>query len=275
MAEPCHWICLDCGYLVPQTTAGYRHPADVEDSPTGPCIGCGRSSWADLRGEAVYEGLAERDDVWREVLAGSSGPVTPRVLWATEAAVIVAGSGVLLARPMVEVWPWLVLWGIALHLGWGLLRAWNRTAPPKGPARWRLSPAPRGRAGAAVRGSVEAVDPSVRLTAPLSGRPCLAYEVAIREDAERDAPDHSWLLLEQQSTDLRIGGRRVEGSVLRLQLPRTPIRVTYDRLGSFLRRRGLCTSGRSLMLCETILEPGAAVDLREYDQGGATLTRST
>lgn len=140
------------------------------------------------------------------------------------------------------------------------------------PARWRAWIA-SGQPGPTHRGVVEAWDPSECCVAPLTGRPCLGYEIAIHDDAQDDSPDASWLLLEQQVSSLRFEGRRLEGDRIRLALHRRPTTIRVQGLAPFLRRRGLEGTGLSLTICESILEPGAVMEHREYEGGGSTLTQ--
>ncbi len=221
--------------MLPQQVSNYRRDAQVDDVPRDACRGCGGHAWADLRSEAVCEGLEDRDAQWRAA-RNSSGGLASRLLHWAKTAMVGGSEAVLSAHP----------------------------------ARWRAW-IPSGRPGPAQRGTVEAWDPSECCVAPLTGRPCLGYEIAIHDDARAGSPDASWLLLEQQVASLRFEGRRLDGERIRLMLPRRPTTIRVQGLGPFLRRRGLVATGLSLMICESILEPGAVMEHREHEGGGSTL----
>ncbi len=249
---------------------GYRTPAEGLESTPRTCSGCGGCDFGDLRSEAVYESMAVRDDQAEQSRARA--PLWSRVWACTEGLIVVGILAAVLLREINEPWPYVAIALMLAHLGWGFVRS-RRPSIGLHPARWRLS-ITRGRPAAPVHAVLDrrADEPTSTVVAPLSGRPCLGYEIGIREDGQLDAPDGTWLLLEQHVAPLRVAGRQLDGDAARLHLPRTPI-TADDRLASFLRRRGLNPDGRDLVVCESILEPGASVEYQAYDGGGSTVTR--
>lgn len=98
------------------------------------------------------------------------------------------------------------------------------------------------------------------LHAPLSGRPCIAYEVAVRDDDDPDGKLPSWRLLEQDNTGFRVGELEVAASEARLRLRREDF--THSTVGAmeagarrYMRMRGLL-EGEAVYVYETIVAPG-------------------
>jgi hypothetical protein len=127
------------------------------------------------------------------------------------------------------------------------------------PARWRLAlPAAH---LADVRGAIEPCGEALR--APLSGRPCAAWEVGVRADADGQAPDGTWLLLEQRSAAATLGGRTIPADALRLELARDRVDPEHPvhaaAIDRFLHERGFLSSDTTLAFFETIVPVGANV----------------
>jgi hypothetical protein len=111
------------------------------------------------------------------------------------------------------------------------------------------------------------------LVAPLSGRACVAYEVAVRHDANADAELSTWALVEQRHVALEIGGTRLDADDAHLDLPRE-LHVVRDpaRVQQYLRERGVDPHATELVIFETIVEPGATVRMR-VSANGSTITK--
>lgn len=166
---------------------------------------------------------------------------------------------------------------VAIALGFaavaGLVTARQRRmsepAPTCLPARWSFAPPPEGPIERIVEGPIDPL--GELLQAPLSGRPCVAYELGVRRDRSAGAPLDSWLLLEHRIAPAAVAGEPLE-ILPHLRLDREPpidadARDLAPAAVDFLRRRGIVLEGDPLLLFETVVLPGAHVRLEHRDDG--------
>lgn len=134
------------------------------------------------------------------------------------------------------------------------------------PRRWSMAPPPRGKW---VR-QVTATAHGEPITAPLSGRPCLGYEVALRWDDHGGAPLATWALVEQR-VNLDPATTLQEGAAVHLALPRERLDLTSASASAevvrYLQTRGLDFTDGSLTIYESIIEPGMRIELTERTGG--------
>jgi hypothetical protein len=245
--------------------------ADAHD----PCASCGARDWADLGEPSTVLALRHVDEL-EAVMRASKIERVLRRAWASSralgAAILVGlvfafastealASSVFLLPGLVG----LVVLGVALVFG--AVQDIRSMRAPATAARWSL-PLPRHALAHAhpVHGIVRAHGPLLR--APLSGTPCVAYELAIRIDTDRLAPDPTWLLLEHHNAQLVIDGTRVEPDSVRLDLPRSRIPVDAEddpTVGAALSRRGFFAHDTRVVVYEAVLLPGVAVELAPVD----------
>jgi hypothetical protein len=187
----CFSLCMTCGYLAEPARGDPMRTETVDGKPVS-CPACGRAGLADLRHTPTVFSLneLERSEDEPSRLA-RFGRVFGRALGIGIAGAILVGSVAMvidgsssigdgLDRAALAVGPIAV---VSLPVVAPLLSgsAVIRRAKPR---RWRLpqvrqfdrAPWSRKR----VRGTARAS--SELLTAPLSGRPCLAYEIGVRDD---------------------------------------------------------------------------------------------
>ncbi len=270
---------MTCGYLVPQgqsTTrpvGAYRIEVAANDEVAPErCPGCSEQTWGDLRQQAVVEGLHGLDEARDEFVAADRKmwwsatvdalallTVVPALWFADFGPATVAGLGV----------------GLSTHLVLGLAAHRRRRASRvqcEHPARWRYAPHPRGRARN-VRDGVARLRPGgTLLRAPLTGRPCLAYEVALANHTDIDRQASDWQLIEQHIAPMAVGDEVLVTENVRLKLPRTRVKADAKRLASLRRRRGLPGSAEPTLVVESIVAPGALVRLHTHTGSGATLS---
>jgi len=271
-SHPCATLCLSCGYLrEPAVEAGYRR---LEDGLTsGACSACGEDGWLDLRGDYSMQVLADDDASSR----ASRGDALSRWRgWATRSAgVLLVGGGGMTALIVIflgflQRYPysaWVVLGPFVLAaMSIFVVRLRGLGLPPRVralPLRWRLAlPSP---SSPSVPKPTQALPSDELLTAPLSGRPCVAYEIGLREDDASQADIGTWLLLEQGVAPLRIAGVDVPRDSARLRLEqRTAFeaRTAEDRARRerFLRERGF--TGQILCLFETVIPADTELSAR-------------
>ncbi len=268
-------LCVHCRRLVERpAAAGYRL---APDDP-GQCPSCGEPGLVDPRQSNTATALQAMDD--EEQVARRSQGSRLAVRGAT---VVGMTLGAAIAMTLLvalyfgvgrghQVFSVLALMaGVLTLVPVGLVglratsRLWSSTRPLPRPARWALTAASPRLHGIA-RGPAEC---DVPLTAPLTGRPCVAYEVGVREDTDVDGALGTWLLLEQRCADLSVGGHAVVGSKAALVIRREPYASEGrdDKLRHLLTVRGLATGQTSPFVYESVVHPGATVDLLHDDAG--------
>lgn len=266
-------VCGECGQLdwPEEVSSAQPHRRDGADGAarTEECSHCGEHAWIDVGRETTALMLHQHEERAAE----------GRIDWMGVARVGVGGGTVGAFAGMFIG----TLGGVSLLAGLSavLAGAWvvrqhRRLAPEPSslPSRWAMALPPAGPVGEVVRGPAR---PSGELlTAPLSGRRCVAYEVGVRHDDGGSAPASTWVLLEQRVAALEVGGQHVEPSTTHLALARQYLgphgTVELDAAAEvFLRQRGLGSQSTALELFETIVEPEAEVVL-ERAEHGATLT---
>ncbi|MEM6294746.1 MAG: hypothetical protein AAGA54_25960, partial [Myxococcota bacterium] len=207
--HPCGRLCSECGFLDrPKLTDGYR--ADANAPSLHDCPNCGATAWLDLGQDDVVQALAEQDATLVDDLAETRPAVA---LGGAAVGAVGVGLATALAytfygADLLEVAA--VLGGLALILGVivgaRLVRGVKSAQTRALPKRWHLA-LPSGDNPAFDRGpAMLDGDPVI---APLSGTPCLAYDVAARLDDDPSAPPASWLLIEQDHAALTCGAQSV------------------------------------------------------------------
>jgi hypothetical protein len=111
-----------------------------------------------------------------------------------------------------------------------------------------------------LRGPCQAQAGQELLTAPLSGRRCLAYRIALLFDVSGDTRPPIWALDECHAVDLMIGKHLLRGNSVGLELilkplPEEQLNISDHDLALFLRKRGLFFEGGGLQFFEAILVP--------------------
>jgi hypothetical protein len=266
-------LCLKCGLLHdPVSSSGYR--SDAGESFPERCPSCKAAMWVDLQRPEALDMLENHD----EFHAGSrEGALARWGGWvASSVGVLAIGAGILgggtyvmlrflgerLIIPAAMTGMLLIMAAIVLFRS--AVSVFRLPLAPERPSRWRM-PLALPKPPKLPRGARVELDGDP-IVAPLSGRACVAYEIGIREDAEADSPDGSWLLLEHRSAQLRVGERVLPGDSITLDVSehRTPVALTEDdheRWGRFLRERGY-TGHEAVVVYETILEPGQSLCVR-------------
>ncbi len=143
-----------------------------------------------------------------------------------------------------------------------VLREWQQTRARPLPARWRMV-LPAKEAGPHLEGFI--ANDETLLIAPISGRPCVAFEVGLREDDDASAGHGSWILLEQRNAPFSVDGRSIVGDSVHLRLDRQRVQWPSPgpgrlRVEDFLRARGL-EMDESLYVFEAVIEAGNRVIL--------------
>jgi hypothetical protein len=231
------------------------------------CSSCGGDEWIDLRYEATALALRENEAVRR-----------PSVAFRRISFLLTVGFGaaVGLAAGLVTTSPWWLTTLLAAHFGAlaGLL--WKRAYAPfpvrksERPIRWAMALPAAGQTTEQIRGTLDLSDEALR--SPISGRRCAAFEVGVRDDENADSGPATWRLLEQHLALVTVADRQIDQDATHLELRRQLL----GRIGSmdldeaalvYLRQRGFYPGDHELCVFETIVEPGAEVEVICYEDG--------
>lgn len=272
-------ICTGCGYLElhdvvaePGGDPMRRAPSD-RSRARGRCPGCGERAWADPLLEATalaLRGAEDRIELGPQLVFDPGHDAVRRAGVVGYALLVLLPLAWLawLARGLANATVVLMLIAAtALAIGARtllvLLRHRPKRAPRIAPMRWHLALPTATAMRDRVEGPARARDKL--LAAPLSGRPCLAYELGVRGDDDLAAPAHTWLLLEQRSVAFAIGTRTFPADAVRLDLPRVRVALArFDpaRVDALLRARALTGNRATWRVTETIVPPGATLAVR-------------
>lgn len=272
--HPCGSLCSQCGYLRnPVIEAGYR--VAVGEAPRGCCPSCGAEAWLDLRRDDVMLALSENEAFALDRTVRK---------WAMESgSTLVLGSlglflGVMLAQLFLgngTLMPaGLTMIATALAAIAITRRMYELGGPPRPralPMRWRWAlPSPQ---------PLQLRDEPVTLVgdpliAPLSGRACVAYDIAVRSDDDGRASLGTWHLIEQQTAALRADAGTVERGKAWLELTERRLfepdsADELQRVERFLRERGFTPHDHHVF--ETVVAPEATV--RATTEGGRVVLR--
>ena len=261
-AFDCLNLCDHCGYL-----------SELQ----GACPACTHTAWIDLDNWAVAERLREVEEAARQ------NPV-PAVRWRIRGASLAIGAlvgvGLATGLALAEV----VAAGAASlagvgagatgaatvlthalgrrRLGWSIM-----ARRVQDPTRWRMPvPFAEDPAGKFFKRSVgAAVATEGVLRAPFTGRPCVAYVVAVLFDFPSDAWPPTWALREMRSCVFSVDGREVGKDRAMLTAPTELVEqpvMSEEEKRRFLRERGLFLADGRFDLYEAIVGVNEQVELR-------------
>lgn len=277
----CFSLCMSCGYLSApsslESTSDPMRGAEATERGSQRCMACGEHGLADLRHTPTVYSLGELEEDERPPSRGAQAAkifVLSTLGVGLLAYMVRFVDGALSQTPIFEgVGPELtlsliapVLLPVVLMLGWVVHQARNlRSTARTTPRRWRLA---RG-FGQRLRRPEQlergvARETGELLRAPISGQPCLAYEVAIcEEDLEYPTAmpgSDAWRLVEQDNVAFQVGDQRIPRGEALLRIPRSlakviPLDRRSPQLSRFLRMRGLLESDQ-LRAFEIVVLPG-------------------
>ena len=267
----CAYLCTSCGRLVEPTRGDPMRSLDRGSDR--PCPSCGAEGLADLRHTPTTEALCELEV---SELGPSGWQRLGQVLGSVGLVGVMGVVTWLIFSNSHDFLDGLADFGFALGpigliatvaLG-SMMRGATRVRRTR-PRRWQLPDGTwarrsRVRRTQRVRGRVEAGSDEL-LRAPLSGRPCVAYELAVRDDADAHARLGTWRLVEQASVGWRVGEVVVGRGRALLERARehrwSGLIMSQDpATRRTLRVRGL-SEGETVHVYETIVEPGERCSL--------------
>ena len=261
--HPCGRLCSSCGFIDrPRLDDGYRVGAGA--GAQGDCPNCGANAWLDLGQDDVVQALAENEafassDAAEESTMASAGVAAVGGL-GVAAAIALAQTAYVAGFVVVAVVAATVAFILGVTVGTRVYRALRAPQSDALPSRWHLAlPSSEGPSFERTRATLSG-EP---VSAPLSGVPCLAYDVGARVDDDASASLGSWLLIEQNSAELACDEHRVSAGEAFLEIrSRKPFEVRdandEARVSRFLRERGF--ESHSVVLYETIVPAhGSAV----------------
>ncbi|MFO7564941.1 MAG: hypothetical protein R6X02_20015 [Enhygromyxa sp.] len=273
----CLLLCMSCGHL--SEPAGGDPMRSEPQAGQRRCGMCGARGLVDLRHTPMVQSLCalEATDV-----------NVSRLRWGAKLVVTLGFAGALALLLASIVGPGLLGGALGLfeasfllvlvcmvgivvltRMTSALRGGWRRRRLPR---RWRM-PRSATSPGAAphrrVRGEVESSAELLR--APLSGRPCVAYEVTVGDDADPGSSLASMRLLEQDNVGFAVGEVEVAAGEARLEMRRElfgsgTIGSLDEATRRYMRMRGLLDT-EEVSIHETILAPGdeCAVSRRSAD----------
>ncbi len=262
---PCYRLCLECRVLLPPRSP--MEDARGIGTALHHCSRCGGASVIDLRSDAATQSLADLDAFERSARLPRALRRWRRLGMVTTAASISAAMLTMFYMVAAHAHGVRDLFGLfggiasVFTLSYVLREVfarWRRMAGKALPARWSMVLPGRGSQRIGGVGRVH----GELLRAPLSGRPCLAYEVGVRRDRRPDGDLGSWLLLEQRiAPGLHVDGHAVDPAQLSLALDRTLLpkqAASPDGLRVYFRERGL-PSSETLQVYETVVPSGGTL----------------
>ena len=263
---PCAQLCDACGLLrwADDATAGDPHRR-LSAGTDVRCSHCGGSRFIDLQQPVIADAL-----VASEVYDRGARRRFARRIGGSVALVALGALASFVAASALPAFGALV--GLFSLAGVSVLANGDRIDLPKRrlPRRWSMVLPPRGERHPIASGVVRA---ETTLVAPLSGRPCVAYEIAVRHDANPRAEPSTWGLVEQRSAGLEVGRMHVGANALHLDLPREVLRGGDPaRVEQYLRERGVDPHAAELVIYETIVDPGAYLQLQVGARGALVAT---
>ena len=272
---PCMFVCADCGQLHPPKDPTQGHPtrrsADAMAQPETPCSHCQSHAWIDLTNVPMTDVLrsSEREQDRKRPHALIVMPLFLGFLGGLVTMMADSSTGipgwVVVGEHAIPMWPLVAVTFFVTSLGSRLWQA--RKGARKLPHRWSLSPTPS--SGPRMRGRARGIQ---TLSAPLTDRPCVAYELAIHTANDSNAALGEFTLVEQRCADLEVDDRPFRGAGIRLVLRRE--RVELDPTNEAHRRamhvRGLEAVGDGFTVYETIIAPDTLVAI-SGSETGATL----
>lgn len=256
-------VCGACGRLRWSDRgqgAPHRREAAGPEHEHEPCAHCGETLWLDLGRPSTALALRAAEDEHVDARGRFALKLIATVLMGIPFGwfvVLITGAGAMtqaLAGALGGVLGALI--AVRSH------RSVEVADGPALPARWAMALPPKGVTEQRVTGAVTLRDDVLR--APLTGRPCVAWEVGARPDDDADDPPETWWLVEQRVASLEVDGVSLEPARTHLELPRVRLGTLDeteldDSARAFLRQRGIGSDGGSVHLFESIVEPEARV----------------
>lgn len=255
---PCALQCLGCGFLAIAPDGGDPMREDAEAWRSLPCRGCGARSWVDLADVQAAEALREFE---RRELGLSRGVVASSFAALGLGGIIALAIGGFVAATLDPIMTAAMVFGglageihcgrrIAAALGVPARRAWRWHAPAR-----VFSIGDRIAAGA-VAGDAE-------LTAPISGRPAVAWRVEVRYPTDRAG---EFALVEQHSAAQAVGDTPLVDEPT-IATHGTPVTASTELASRYLVSRGL-DPNEILEIVERVVSAGDQVELRSEADGG-------
>jgi hypothetical protein len=260
----CAVVCGSCGHLQwpDHRDSPHRRDALATTSDLPRCSHCNDQAWIDLAPESTAFELRKSEKATLRMLLGHRALVGVSVF-------LGAWLGIWMGALFFEIWPLLgipvgVLAGTAGALGTYWLEKKAIGPLPTLPSRWAMALPPADMETQELRGI-----PRPRgdlLTSPITGQPCLGYELGIRDDPDPTGKLPTWTLLEQRVIDFELDGHTFEGAETHLDLARQYLGSDeslelQDPARLYLRQRGFGRTTPAPHIYETIVPPATEVVL--------------
>lgn len=281
----CSLVCMRCGRLRDPDAADPFRGAPGGGSPGGgspgmqphPCYGCGHDEWADLSSDDVARALAQVETHDREDTR--PGRRAMQIVLGIGAALVLGLAAVMAllgAKTYAVLFSLLTALFAMLFVPALMMKALGelRRRRRKLPYRWMLAlPPATTPTGSPATGDARARGECLR--APVSGVPCIGYELVVRRG--EDDGDAVPALVEQRCVDFFVGERAVAGARALLRLADTTGAGTPEGADDatrrhLLRARGFLPEDGPWSVIERVLLPGTRVTVAAVDDRGTVVT---
>lgn len=229
-------------------------------NPIKRCEHCQGSDFVDLTNGEFADALLREQ---ASTAIARKGQLAGLIVFSLIAAAAI-GGGIAIALWTGIVPTLLILAGLfpAFVAGRALTRhRAGRTAMPK---RWSMIPAPK-KSRVLTDGRLSVRGPGLRT--PLSGHPCAAYELAVAAPGAANDTTAEWLLIEQRTASLAVGGQAIEDAHLVLPRVRAHTNTLDEAARRFLVERGIDPAVESVQIYESWIPEGSEVKLRRSRDG--------
>jgi len=246
----CFYLCLDCGHLADETSET--------------CPACGHKGLLDLSFDIAADQVREFEAKRRQ-----KSPLWLRIALVSTLVAATVTVGALTAGMLLPI---LVSLALSIPIYSLMLKPLTRLfarGSLRRPVRWRgpIHPASAPRSPSLkARGRVVGIDGLS--SSPLTGRSCVAYEVAVKLRDPSSFRAESWLLHETHGESFAVGDVQIAAGRAALAMPLERIErgdIADDaHLEKFLRERGLRTCDGDLDLYEAILDEGIEAEVEVH-----------
>lgn len=269
----CFYLCSSCGYL--------------GNDPREKCPSCLQEAWVDLGDEQIAEHWRSYEEDRRNSIPRRLRAVVFSfffiipflLLFASLLLTSFLGAStdvidILLVVSCAFLLHTMLFSPVLYRLSLRHIAKYYRKKKDSVPRRWHL-PLPLPDTDAKISKQMTGV-PHTKDTikAPISGKPCIAYEVSAIFDVSGDACPPEWVLVSSGNTDFDVDLRTIDaGTVIVRKNPKKYTEEEIDNvqidIRGLLRPCGLFFSDGNWTFFEALIEPNEKVQVTQYDNSSA------
>ncbi len=243
----CFFVCSSCGYLA------------LSDQRC--CTACGHRAWVDMGDEGTAE-------CWRNYEQRQRSMIPKKVNALIVVVLLLVGVGLTWPLGMFGVGLSVILFPTAYLLTQRPLSVYlARHEKTKLPVRWRMPVPFPDRGYQATLDQTGIASGTERCIAPLSKKPCLAYQLSVIFDSPDDGRPAERVLVESGNTEFNVETAVVPPDHIVMIDRLNPVldgKLSDFAFEAFLRARGLFRVDGNWELYETTVQPGDFVRIQQY-----------